>query len=282
MDTRELSEEYNCSMYQVRSQLKKNGVTLRRFSTKREYKSKAVVPLSIWTTKIGTPEFDYFLGILASDGCIVNTAICLEVKDLELIKNYSTFLENVCNINSRTSKVNGNTYYNIKYKNKEIVNFLSEYGIVPRKSKILQLPYINWNLLLGIFDGDGSLTQDKRCDCCFKFTITSGSIIFLNQLTEFLLNYGIKSNIHEYKTESGHWYNLVVSKGEDIYKIYCNLYKDSSFFLTRKKEKFCPILKKFGNSNSVNSVKERENYKTEPSFIIEEGAETRNGEPTEN
>lgn len=269
-------------MYQVRAQLKKKGISLRKYSTKREYKSKAIVPLNTWSSRVGTPEFDYFLGILASDGCIVNTAVCLEVKDLELIKNYNTFLGNVCNINSRTSKINGNTYYNIKYKNKEIVNFLSNYGIIPRKSNILQLPYINWNLLLGIFDGDGSVTKDKRYDYCFKFSITSGSILFIEQLTKFLLKYNIKSSIHEYKTESGHWYNLVVCKGEDIYKIYCNLYKESPYFLTRKKEKFCPLLEKFNSCNSVNSVKEMDNYKTEPSLLVEEGAETRNGEPKEN
>lgn len=68
------------------------------------------------------------------------------------------------------------------------------------------------------------------------------------------------------------------SKGEDIYKIYCNLYKESSFFLSRKKDKFCPLLKKFNKCNSVNSVKEMDNYKTEPS-LNEEGAETRNGTP---
>ena len=49
-------------------------------------------------------------------------------------------------------------------------------------------------------------------------------------------------------------------------------------FLKRKYDKFCPIVEKFTNSNSVNSVKEMENYKTEPS-LKEEGAETRNGVP---
>lgn len=259
-DTGELAKEYGCSKYIIRSRLKEQGVVLRKYSLNREYKSKAVVPLSIWTSKVGTPEFDYFIGILASDGCIINTCVALEVKDFEIIDNYHTFLENTCNINSRISKVNGNTYYNIKYKNKDIVNFLAEYGIVPRKSNNLELPYINWNILLGVFDGDGSLTIDKRYECCFKFTITSGSIKFINQIREFLHSNGVETHVYEYNTDSGHWYNIVVCKGEDIYKIYCNLYKDSSFFLSRKKEKFCSLLKKFSNCNSVNSVKERENY----------------------
>lgn len=277
-NTSELAKMFECSAYIIRTRLKEKGITLRKYSNNRIYKSKAVVKLSTWESKIGTSEFDYFIGVLATDGCIINTCIALEVKDLELINNYHTFLNKSCNINSRVSKVNGNTYYNIKYKNKEIVEFLSNYGIIPKKSNILELPYINWNILLGIFDGDGSIVIDKRYDCCFKFSITSGSIKFINQIKDFLESEGILSSIYEYNTDSGHWYNIIVCKGEDIYKIYNNLYKDSSFFLTRKKEKFCPLLKKFNNSNSVNSVKEMENSKTEPS-PIREGAETRNGEP---
>jgi hypothetical protein len=270
---------FNCSKYQIRNKLKDKGIVLRKTALNRTYKSKAIVPLQAWTDKIGSPEFDYFIGILASDGCIVDTCTALEVKDLELIENYNKFLGFRCNINSRKSKVNGNVYYNIKYKNKEIVNFLSEYGIVPRKSNILMLPYINWNILLGIFDGDGSITKDKRYECCFKFTITSGSINFINQVKKFLEKENISPNIQEYNTDSGHWYNIYVTKGEHIYKIYCNLYKDSSFFLSRKKEKFGPLVEKFAKCNSVNSVNGRENQKTEPSLNIEEGAETRNGEP---
>lgn len=199
---------------------------------------------------------------------------------MEILTNYNTFLGNVCNINSRVSKINGNTYYNIKYKNKEIVEYLSQYGIVPRKSNTLELPYINWNILLGIFDGDGCISKETKGLYGYKFIITSGSIKFITQVQEFLNGYNIHSSITENKSNSGHWYNLIICKGADIYKLYCNLYKESSFFLSRKKEKFCPLLEKFSNSDSVNSVKGRDNHKTEPS-PTGEGAETRNGEPKE-
>lgn len=61
--------------------------------------------------------------------------------------------------------------------------------------------------------------------------------------------------------------NLTVGKSEDIILIYNNMYKDSSYFLKRKYEKFGPLLEKFGKCNSVNSVNERENSKTEPSLL---------------
>ena len=136
-DTSELAEMFECSAYIIRTRLKEQGITLRKYSNNRVYKSKAIVKLSTWESKVGTPEFDYFIGVLAADGCIINTCIALEVKDLELINNYHIFLDKSCNINSKISKVNGNVYYNIKYKNKEIVEFLSNYGIIPKKSNIL-------------------------------------------------------------------------------------------------------------------------------------------------
>lgn len=277
-DTGKLAKMFNCSNFQVRSQLKKQGITLRKYANHHKGVSRAVVPLSAWKGKEGTPEFDYFIGILASDGCIVNTCIALEMRDLEILENYNKFLNNLCNINKRSSKVNGNIYYNIKYKNKEIVEYLSNFGIVPRKSSTLTLSYINWNILLGIFDGDGCIHQENKGNACFRFVITSGSLKFIEQVEEFLKSNGISSNIYENKSNTGIWYNLQVYKGEDIYKIYCNLYKESSFFLSRKKDKFCPLLEKFNKCNSVNSVKEMDNYKTEPS-LNEEGAETRNGTP---
>lgn len=79
------------------------------------------------------------------------------------------------------------------------------------------------------------------------------------QIKQFLLDENIQSHIQEYNTDSGHWFTLSVTRGEDIYKIYCNLYKDSPYFLNRKKEKFGSLVEKFTKCNSVNSVNEREN-----------------------
>jgi hypothetical protein len=258
------------------------GIEIRpRKGLKHCTHSKRTVSLDIWTSQEGTPNFDYFIGILASDGCIVNTQVALELAEnnKQILDDYNTFLNGVCNINSRYCKKRQNTYYNIKYKNEDIVKFLAGFGIVPRKSNILKLKYINWNVLRGIFDGDGSIIQDPRCNCSFKFKITSGSVDFIDQLKEFYRVNGIHFYIEEcLGKKDSYWYNIIVGRSEDIYKIYYNMYKDSSFCLQRKKDKFGPLVEKFTKCISVNSVNERENSKTEPSFD-EEGAETRNREP---
>lgn len=74
--------------------------------------------------------------------------------------------------------------------------------------------------------------------------------------------------------------SLTVGTLPDIIAIYTNMYKNSSYFLKRKYDKFGPLVEKFTKYSSVNSVNGMENQKTEPSLNEnKEGAETRNGEP---
>ena len=73
--------------------------------------------------------------------------------------------------------------------------------------------------------------------------------------------------------------SLTVGALSDIITIYNNIYKNSSYFLKRKYDKFGPLVEKFTENYSVNSVNGMENQKTEPSLGNKEGAETRNGEP---
>ena len=58
--------------------------------------------------------------------------------------------------------------------------------------------------------------------------------------------------------------SLTVGVLSDIIAIYTNMYKNSSYFLKRKYDKFGPLVEKFTESNSVNSVNRMENLKTEP------------------
>ena len=96
------------------------------------------------------------------------------------------------------------------------------------------------------------------------------------QISNFLQLY----DLHPLVYKEGNYYTIHIGKLSEIYFIFQHLYKDSSYFLKRKYEKFCPLVEKFTRQDSVNSVKGRENHKTEPSSY-REGAETLNGTPTE-
>jgi hypothetical protein len=237
------------------------------------------IDLQDFQEKEGTFNFDYFLGIIATDGCICNNTVSLEFcKDnIDILYYFKEFLNNKCSINEHLDKKDNIIYYKISFMNKDICKYLDSFGITPRKSLTLKLKYINWEVLLGIFDGDGSLSKDSR-SLSMKFKIASGSIDFLNQIKTFLQLNEINSAIYH---SSGNCYELIVQKSENVYKIYSNMYKNTSYFLRRKYDKFGPLVEKFTRQNSVNSGDEETTSNPEPSLNgdIIEGAETRNGIP---
>lgn len=228
-----------------------------------------------------TRELDYFIGILATDGCVTGGVVALEFaqQDAEILIHWNDFLGNKCNITTHTKKSTGSVYYKIAFMNRDICKYLGNYGIVPRKSLILKLSYINWDILRGAFEGDGSLIYDHRHRVSAKFRIASGSVAFLTQIKEFLESEGIKATIYAEKNSNTSILNVGIAS--DIYKIYCNIYKNATYFLMRKYLKFGPLVKKFSSNHSVNSGDEVGASNPEPSFNrnIIEGAETRNGEP---
>lgn len=218
----------------VRYRLKCNGISCR---------PRASVFLEDIKSKEGTPEFDYFLGILATDGYIYNGAVSLEFAEnnKDILIYWNEFLGNKCNILSHFDKKDTKIYYKISFMNREICEYLSTFGITERKSLTLEMKYINWNVLLGIFDGDGSIVLDKRRGLSARLKIASGSKKFLEQINEFLASHDVKSSVYSEKT----WYILSVSNLSGIGTIYNNMYKDSSYFLRRKYDKFCPLVEKF-------------------------------------
>lgn len=131
-------------------------------------------------SKENTPEFDYFLGILATDGCICNKIISLEFSEenKEILDYWNEFLGGNCRINLHKNKKSGKISYKISFMNKEICEYLKNFGITERKSFSLKLKYINWNVLLGVFDGDGSLTLDSRHGKSWRFKIATASLDF--------------------------------------------------------------------------------------------------------
>ena len=132
-------------------------------------------------SKINSREFDYFIGIFATDGNICNDVIQLELSEenKEILDYWNEFVGNTLNVNIHTNS-KGIDYYKISFMDKEFSKLLNSYGITPRKSYTLKIKYITWDVLRGIFDGDGSLSLDFRHGISGKFRIASGSIQFLN------------------------------------------------------------------------------------------------------
>lgn len=258
---------YNTSIKRV---LERYNIPIRGVGVARR-----TIKLEDIKSKEGTDDFDYFIGLLATDGCVTKNNIVLDFaeQNKELLDYWNEFLGNKCNITISIHKIYKTPQYRIQFANPEIKEFLSTYGIVERKTYHLQLKYINWNVLRGIIDGDGCVLE-KNEGRTLAIGITSGCKEFLEQIQQFYIENDIKSYLKESNRNLNPTYDLYVYKSEDILKIYENLYTNAHYFLKRKEEKFGSLLKKFNRQSLVNSGKEKCNSNPEPSLSSEEGVET--------
>lgn len=253
----EIAKKFSCNRATIFYHLKRSGVSFRQKSgIKHCVHHKRRVLLEDFSLKENTPEFDYIIGILATDGNITRNMIRIEQADnnIEILENFKAFLSNKVEI--KRTKHHDQLYNLLRFKNQDICDYLYTFGITPKKSNTLKLKYLNWDVLLGVFDGDGCLAMDKRKSGSWRFSITSGSIDFITQIKEFLE----QENLHPLIYKERNYYTISVGKISEIFYIYEHLYKNSSYFLKRKYDKFCPLVEKFIRRNSVNSVKEMENY----------------------
>lgn len=139
-----ISQVIGCNKATIRYQLKVRGIKLRqRQGIVHSINSRRRVLLEDFKNKEGTPNFDYFLGILATDGCIYKNSVRIEQSDenVEILQNYCSFLEN--KISVKRSAHRNKKYNQVSFKNQNVCDYLMSFGITPKKSFSLKLKYIN-------------------------------------------------------------------------------------------------------------------------------------------
>ena len=242
-----LYEEEKLSMQKIANKYDTYATSVRRILNRRSVKTRTlkeangVVHLEDIKSKEGSKDFNYFLGLLATDGCITGDRVVLDFSESnkELLDYWNEFLGNKCNITKSIHKIYKVPQYRIAFRNKEICDYLGSFGIVPRKTFDLTLKYIDWDVLRGIIDGDGCVLSRNKGNT-ISIGITSGCKKFLEQISKFYLDNGIQSYLKESNRNLNTTYDLYVHKTADILKIYKNLYENAHFYLKRKKLKFGP------------------------------------------
>ena len=185
---------------------------------------------------IDSHEKAYILGFLYADGCNHTKkgmiSIGLHYRDIEIIEGIKNYF------NYEGPFYKDKNIRKLVLNSKHLSKTLESYGMVARKSLILKYPnkeivptqYEN-SFILGLFDGDGTIYKDK-----YKCTIGfSGSYDVLKGIQEYLvINCNVNINkIYPLKTI----FTLAFPKREEVNRIRNILYKDSTFFLERKKKK---------------------------------------------
>jgi hypothetical protein len=250
ISTIQLAKKYKCATWgKIHSILKRHGKKCRdRCHQSTDYKINET-----YFDVIDTEEKAYFLGILFADGGNIRNSILLALKrDDEYILNRLNSLFQ--NKPTRQYSTYTTEYSRLDICNKYIVNKLTEYGIVPKKSLILEFPpesvvptHLHNHFIRGYYDGDGCLVINKNqiggkglwnIVSTKKFLTKCQEIIKLNtkantQITEIstLKN---KNNISTKR--------LISCGNNQILKILDWIYKNSTIHLERKFSKYQELI----------------------------------------
>ncbi len=225
----EIARKYNYYGSSIRLLLKKHDINTRTIKELTE--SRRYVSINPFI-KLDNETY-YWLGILVTDGCIEDdTRVGLGFKreDKPHLIKFSNYLGGNLVIRDEIHSKNGGLTSRIAFRNKEIVKTLYYYGITKRKSFTLKLENIdiNYHLLRGIIDGDGSIQINEKRICIF-----SASLDFVKQIESFYNkeNINFKTSLPIGKKSV---YVITVCRNKDILKLLNNLYENASVYLDRK------------------------------------------------
>lgn len=205
---------------------------------------------------------EYFLGLLLTDGCISSNAtkssnainLSLNEKDGYMVERFRDWISPKSKVSKVKQKINNSYMYSVNITNKEAEEWLIRKGNFKNKSYECKIyTPITWNILRGIFDGDGGF--HPSCGH-LDFFICSKSLVFIEQIKRFLDKYGFTVYIRKRNsTQKNSLYYVEIHKIKDVLKIGEYMYNNAHIFLNRKYEKWLAFYESRG-AYTLNSGKE--------------------------
>lgn len=210
------------TIYRPAWQLRRYPISFCSLSC-RGKKFGRIYPINLAFFNIWTSDLTYLLGLLIADGCVRDNGFINFVSlDIELLQFVRDRISSTTPISDNNRRV---VFWSVDLRDK-----LISFGIVPRKSKIINFPTsIPDNLLpdfiRGILDGDGHIDRHGRIG------FSSGSKQFLFGLQNSLSSFGIGSHLYK-----GTRCFVLYSGVKDSIKL-ANLIYNGNFCLPRKKDR---------------------------------------------
>lgn len=241
-----LAKAYGCAVSSIYSLLKKHNVRIR--SNKENYKQNI---RHDYFNKIDSYEKAYWLGFIAADGCILDRAgkslsikIDLDSKDKNHLEKFAE------DIGLEPNKVKIYKYAHgtaelarITLCSDELCKAVKKYNVVPRKTHIYTFPEklpnkYRSSFILGYFDGDGCITKGP------SFKITGTETFLLSLQNELIQNCQLKQTKLQirHKDRINNIRSLEYGGKYQIKRIFEYLYKKSTRYLERKRNKFIELL----------------------------------------
>lgn len=116
--------------------------------------------------KIPSPNRDYLLGLIITDGNIYKNYLRYKCTDLEIVNNIKNELESTHKIQNIITSTK--PAYSLVVGNKEIINDLKLFDIYPNKTFNTKYPkniFYHRDFIRGLLDGDGTVYIRRRLKC---------------------------------------------------------------------------------------------------------------------
>lgn len=226
---------YKVSFHTISNILEKNNIA-------RDNKYKNINLNENYFEQINTKDKAYFLGFMLTDGNVSlkeNTIqLSLSSKDEEILKIFKQVTGSTNKIRERKNAQHDEKTFGLRsHKWKKD---LAQYGIVPQKTAICQMPTLPEelmpHLIRGMIDGDGWISAKSRQIgfCGNEKTVT--------QLHDYLVKTLNIYNVKIIQSENNLWQITWASK-KDIEKIGNYIYQNKDiYFLSRKYNNFLQII----------------------------------------
>jgi len=198
-----IGKRFGCSPQTVANMLQARGVALREAGG-----SSSRLAVRDDAFDVRSPEVDYWVGIMATDGCVTGNKdvvdqvkLALKEEDIDHVECFRQFLGAAQRISCRADEHPTDSSrvllrHEFKVRSRRLVEALRRFGVVPRKTYTLEMSggiEMSRDFWRGAIDGDGHLgihASNQGPMACFK--LTGASERFLAQLLQFLRDAGVR------------------------------------------------------------------------------------------
>ena len=246
----QIAKIYNTDRHTIGRVLKRNRIVIdkRIYSCNEHY-----------FDIIDTQDKAYILGLFWSDGhndtIRKKITIQLQERDKEILEDINILIDSdrplwLSPLHDKNE--NWQNTYTLTIQSKHMSNILENYGMVKRKSLVLEFPLcINESLyrhfIRGYFDGDGciSCNQNKNYLQMSMF----GTPMVCGTISDICKKIGIKTFIYNNKNRNPMVCTFGITNIKDRIKFFDWIYDDANLKLKRKYNKYYQFI----NNNNINN-----------------------------
>lgn len=246
-----LNYQNGMSLKDIKKKYNTSSDSIYKFIDKRGISRKNKKDLSKFYN-LNDSQVQYWIGYICADGNIEYSPekrvykVSLFSTDEEVMINFKNFFGDIV---KRYNRKNSNVMECAIHSKELCEFFINRLNITPNKGLTLN-PNIDFNpnVILGYFDGDGSIASSSEKRTRYEAKFTSGSKIWIDKIKEVLDD----QNIYSIIRKKGNAFDLCIERKCDSEKLYRYMYQWKPTCLSRKFNNFVALFGNLEDSNWVN------------------------------